>query len=85
LRSGTIIAVGMAFAALGGRVRGDANIYGSLNGQRIVGNETYVTITNVWNEMDALPLAESHGAKYGKVARYVRMEGPKAIFNCLDK
>jgi hypothetical protein len=45
-------------SALCGCVRGDANIYGGLNGQRIVGNETYVTITNVWNEMDALPLAE---------------------------
>jgi hypothetical protein len=71
--------------SLCGCINDDANIYGGLNGQRIVGNETYVTITNVWNEMDALPLAEGHCAKYGKVARYVRMEGPKAIFDCLNK
>src|SRR5262249_47273131 len=63
----------------------DANIYGSLVGQRVVGNETYVTVTNVWNEMDALPLAEQHCGKYKKSARYVRMEGPKAIFDCVGR
>jgi hypothetical protein len=50
--------------ALGGCVSGiagnDANIYNSLNGQRIVGNENLVIVSNVWNEMDAFPLAERH-------------------------
>src|SRR5262249_48725814 len=42
----------------------DANIYGSPVGQRVVGNKAYayVTATNVWNEMDALPLADGHCA-----------------------
>jgi hypothetical protein len=38
----------------------DAHIYPSLFGQKVVGNETYVTVSNVYNEMDALPLAERH-------------------------
>jgi len=64
----------------------DANIYGGLVGQRVVGNEAYVTVTNVWNEMDALPLAEKHCVQYGKVARYVRKEeGAKAIFDCVAR
>ncbi len=72
-------------SALAGCASSDANIYGSFVGQRVVGNEAYVTITNVWNEMDALPLAEKHCAQYGKVARYARKEGPKAIFDCIPR
>ncbi len=85
MKIGSLVLVCAISAALGGCVGGDANIYGSLSGQRVVGNETYVTITNVWNEMDALPLAENHCSKFGKAAQYVRMEGPKAIFNCVPK
>lgn len=63
----------------------DANIYHSPVGQRVVGNEAYVTISNVWNEMDALPLAERHCAQFGKSARFTRMEGPRAIFDCIAR
>jgi hypothetical protein len=75
----------ICFSVLAGCARTDANIYGSLVGQRVVGNETYVTITNVWNEMDALPLADRHCAQFGKAARYVRREGAKAIFDCISR
>jgi hypothetical protein len=61
----------------------DANIYHSLNGRRVVGNEQYVTISNVWNEMDALPLADAHCKEYGKSARFKQMVGPRAIFGCV--
>lgn len=70
---------------LGGCIRGDANIYGGPNGQNIVGNEAYVTISNVWNEMDALPLAEQHCAKYGKIARFKTLGGARAIFDCVPR
>jgi hypothetical protein len=60
----------------------DANIYNSLNGQKIVGNEQYVTVSNVWNEMDALPLAEAHCKQFGKSARFNRMEPMRAVFDC---
>lgn len=62
----------------------DANIYrGGLFGQNIVGNKNYVSITNVWNEMDALPLAEQHCSKHGKSADFEKMEGYRAIFKCV--
>jgi len=65
--------------------RGDVNIYGGLQGQNIVGNEAYVTISNVWNEMDALPLAEQHCGKYGKIARFKTFGGSRAIFDCVPR
>ena len=55
----------------------DANIYGGIFGQRVVGNKNYVTISNVWNEMDALPLAEKHCSKFNRSARFNKMEGPQ--------
>ena len=63
----------------------DAKIYPGLFGQNVVGNETYVTVSNVYNEMDALPLAEKHCAQYGKVARFKQMERIRAIFDCVPR
>jgi hypothetical protein len=51
--------------------------------QSVTGNAAYVTIGNVWNEGDALPLAETHCGKYGKIARFNRMQGYRAIFDCV--
>ncbi len=61
----------------------DANIYNSLNGQKVVGNDQYVTVSNVWNEMDGLPLAETHCKQYGKSARFKSMAPYRAIYDCL--
>jgi len=61
----------------------NANIYHGLVGQRVVGNDSYVTVSNVWNEMDALPLADQHCAQYGKSARFTHMEGYRAIYDCV--
>ncbi len=62
----------------------DANIYPlGLFGQRVVGNDAYVTISNVWNEMDALPLADGHCRKYGRSARFNKMEQQRAVFDCV--
>ena len=63
----------------------DANIYSSLNGQKVVGNDQYVTVSNVWNEMDALPLAEAHCKQFDKSARFARTEPYRAIFDCVAK
>ena len=60
----------------------DANIYSSLHGQKVVGNDQYVTVSNVWNEMDVLPLAETHCKQHKKSARFSRMEAYRAIFDC---
>ena len=35
----------------------------------VVENKNYVSIGNVWNEMDALPLAEERCSKYGRTAK----------------
>jgi hypothetical protein len=61
----------------------DANIYNSLNGQKVVGNDQYVTVSNVWNEMDGLPLAEAHCKQYGKSAGFKSMAPYRAIYDCL--
>jgi hypothetical protein len=63
----------------------DAHIYPGLFGQRVVGNEAYVTISNVYNEMDALPLADRHCSRFGRIARLNRMEGARAIFDCVRR
>ena len=53
-------------------------------GQNVVGNKNYVTITNVWNEMDALPLAETHCNKFDRSAIFNKMEGTRAVFDCVQ-
>jgi hypothetical protein len=71
---------------LTGCAGGDTQIYPfGIVGQRVVGNEAYVTIHNVYNEMDGLPLAEKHCAQYGKIARFSRMESLRAIFDCVRR
>lgn len=61
----------------------DANIYGSPFGQKIVGNKNYVSISNVWNEMDALPVAEKHCSKFGKSADFDKMVDHRAVYKCV--
>ena len=60
------------------------NIYGCCVGQDVVGNKNYVTISNVWNEMGALPLAEKHCAGFNRTAKFSKMEGFRAIFDCVE-
>jgi len=62
----------------------DANIFEGWFDQNVVGNKNYVTITNVWNEMEALPLAEKHCSKHGRSARFNKMVDDRAVFDCLD-
>lgn len=71
--------------SVGGCAHSDANIYGSPVGQGVVGNETYVTVSNVWSDADALPLAEKHCAQYRKAAKYARREGYNAVFDCVAR
>lgn len=60
------------------------NIHGCCIGQKVVGNKNYVTVSNVWNEMGALPLAEEHCGQFKKSAKFKKMEGYRAIFDCVD-
>jgi hypothetical protein len=63
----------------------DAHIYPGLFGQNVVGNESYVTVSNVYNEIDALPLAEQHCGKFGRVAHFNHLEQIRAIFDCVPR
>lgn len=77
-----LLAFGIALFVAG--CASDAHIYPlGLFGQDVVGNEAYVTVSDVWNEMDGLPLADKHCQKYGKVARFTHMEGYRAIYDCI--
>lgn len=72
-----------AVLLLAGCATNENKIYPGFFGQNVVGNAAYVTVSNVYNEMDALPLADRHCATHGKVARFNRMEGIRAIFDCV--
>jgi hypothetical protein len=61
----------------------EGNIYPCCIGQSVSGNSAYVTVINVYNEVEALPFAEKHCAKHGKVARFNKMQGIRAIFDCV--
>ena len=82
-----LVLISLVLAGCVGSLAGnDANIYPlGLFGQNVVGNEIYVTVSNVYNEMDALPLADAHCAKFGKSARFNHMERIRAIFDCVPR
>jgi hypothetical protein len=69
---------------LSGCATSDTNIFEGWFDQGVVGNKNYVTITNVRNEMKALPLAEKHCSEHGRSARFNKMEGHRAVFDCID-
>ena len=78
-----ILAASLAGCANDDADTNDSNVHRIL---ALVGNDEYVTIMNVRNEIDALPFAEKHCAKYGKVARYdPSSPRGKAVFNCIPK
>ena len=79
-----LLSLTFLFLVITSCAKSDANIYGTLIGQRIVGNKNYVTISNVWNEMDALPLVEQHCSKFDRTAKFSKMQGHRAIFDCVD-
>lgn len=74
----SVLALGLAGCSTSGN-----NIYGGAFGQDVVGNEVSVIVSNVWNEMDALALADRHCKQYGKAARLTRFSNYKASFDCV--
>lgn len=52
--------------------------------QPLAGNEMFVSVGNVWTEMEALPKADAHCRRYGKVARFNSMSPSYvASFHCV--
>ncbi len=80
-----LLLAGMAGGCVSSIAGNDSHIYPGLFRQNVVGNETYVTVGNVYNEIDALPLAEAHCAKYDRAAHFTRMEPARAIFDCVAR
>jgi|NGEPerStandDraft_6_1074524.scaffolds.fasta_scaffold315561_1 hypothetical protein len=81
-----LLLLALPLASCAGSLAGnDAHIYPGFFGQNVVGNETYVTVSNVYNEMDALPLADEDCHKYGKAARFNHMERIRATFDCVSR
>jgi hypothetical protein len=80
----TLALVLMVFGLVScGTTGNDGKVYPGLFGQRVVGNEMYVSVSNVWNEMDALPLAEEHCKKYNKIPTFKDFKGIVARFDCV--
>ena len=61
----------------------DAKLYPGFFGQNVRGNEVSVTVSNVWNQVDALPLADKHCRQFDRAARFNRMDGAIASFDCI--
>jgi len=61
----------------------DDKVYGALHGQTaVVGTSSYVTVSTVPNEAEALPLAKEHCAKFGKFAFFKSIKDGRANFDC---
>ncbi|TXN20781.1 hypothetical protein [Methylobacterium sp. WL9] len=63
--------------------KADGNVYGGLFGQQVTGNSVSASVSNVWSEADALPLADQHCGKFGRAARINKMTGHTANFDCV--
>jgi hypothetical protein len=49
---------------------------------QVGGFETYAVVAPTTDEATARLLAEQHCGRYGRVASFRRMDGPRAIFDC---
>lgn len=73
----------IAICLLPGCATSSTNMYGGLFGQQVTGNEVSVIVSNIWNEMDGLKLADAHCKQYGKAARLNRFADYKASYDCI--
>ena len=51
--------------------------------KRVIGNGAYVSVWDISDEIDAMPLADRHCRQYGKSARLREMIGDRAIYECV--
>ena len=76
---------------LAGCTPGEANVFRSSNQQRTIGHGLSVRITNVANEVEALPFADQYCNARGRMAHFDRMEivsyrnvaSKSALFDCV--
>jgi predicted naringenin-chalcone synthase len=60
----------------------DRSIYRNPVSPTVVGDGNSVLVSNAQNEADGQELAEKHCKRFGKSARFNRMEGVRAFFDC---
>jgi hypothetical protein len=63
-------------------VHNDTGISRHLVGPTAVGDGNSVLVSHVRNQTDGQQLAEKHCKRFGKSARFNRMEGVRAYFDC---
>jgi hypothetical protein len=85
-----LLILSVALAGCAGNPAGnDAQTYPGFFGQYVIGSETYVSVSNAYTETNALPLADAHCAKFGKVARFNHREQAdeqvSVIFDCVER
>jgi hypothetical protein len=75
--------------ALAGCAGNDAQTYPGSFGQYVIGSPIDVTVSNAYTATNALPLADAHCAKYGKVAQFNHQEQDdqqvSVIFDCVER
>ena len=54
-------------------------------GQPTNGDSSSVTVSNAYNEYDALPKATEYCAQFGRVPRYQFLENYRATFRCMKE
>ena len=62
--------------------RHDTNIQRNMVGATVAGDNQYATVAHVRNEKDGQRLADKHCSRFGKSARFDKMEGTRAIYKC---
>jgi hypothetical protein len=77
-----IMLVGSVLAASAEVQSARVNIYGGFP-QNVVGNKNFVIVSNVWNEMDAFPVAERFCQQYRRSARVAYVRGYRAGYDCI--
>jgi hypothetical protein len=63
----------------------DRSVHRNLVGPTVVGDGNSVLVSHVRNQTDGQPLAEKHCKRFGKSARFNRMEGARAYFDCRSR
>ena len=60
----------------------DRSIYRNPDSPTVIGDGNSVLVSNAQNEPEGQELAEKHCKRFGKSARFNRMEGLRAFFDC---
>ena len=67
-------------------VSGRGQVYSAgLFGQTVSGDESKVSVWNIWNAKDGLPLAEQHCQQYGKGVSIISHSGITGYYECVGR